>query len=99
MDAVAPLAAALGDEEPLVRSRAAKALGRLGGAVSAAALEARLGIELDPSVVAELRAALGWAACASLRLRAPASVVLQPTARTDQRQRVQLGTATLAVRA
>ena len=53
MDAAAPLAAALGDEEPLVRSHAAWALGRLGGAVSAAALEARPGIESDPSVVAD----------------------------------------------
>ena len=59
LDAVAPLAAALGDEEPLVRSHAAWALGKLGGAVSTAALGARLGIEADPSVVAELRSALG----------------------------------------
>jgi len=59
MNAVAPLAAALGNEEPLVRSHAAWALGKPGGAVLTAALGARLGIESDPSVAAELRSALG----------------------------------------
>ena len=59
MDAIAPLAAALGDEEPLVRAHAAWALGKLGGAVSTGAPEARMGIESDPLVVAALRAALG----------------------------------------
>ena len=55
---VGTLEAALSDEEPLVRSHAAWALARLGAAASAAALESRLSVESDPSVVDSVRAAL-----------------------------------------
>ncbi|GJG87341.1 epoxyqueuosine reductase [Gemmatimonadetes bacterium T265] len=55
---VPSLAAALSDDEPLVRSHAAWALGRLGGSASAAALRDRLEVELDEGVRAELGSAL-----------------------------------------
>ena len=55
---VPALAAALSDEEPLVRSHASRALGRLGGLASAAALRDRLEIEPDEGVRAELDSAL-----------------------------------------
>src|SRR5207237_10365108 len=58
-DAVPPLAAALGDPEPLVRGHAAWALGRLGGAAARRALEGAGAGEPDPAVAAEIEAALG----------------------------------------
>ena len=57
-DDVPSLVAALSDDEPLVRSHAAWALGRLGGPASAAALRARLEVEPDEGVRAELGSAL-----------------------------------------
>jgi len=62
-DAVAVLASSLQDEiEPLVRSHAAWALGRLGGASARATLERRRRIETDSEVDAEIEAALAAAA-------------------------------------
>jgi epoxyqueuosine reductase len=56
---VAVLARSLSNEiEPLVRSHAAWALGRLGGATARAALERLRGTEIDPDVSAEIEAAL-----------------------------------------
>jgi epoxyqueuosine reductase len=57
-DAVPPLRAALEDSHPLVRGHAAWALGRVGTTLARIALEARLEIEDDPSVRAELFAAI-----------------------------------------
>lgn len=57
--AVAVLVEALSDPEPLVRGHAAWALGRIGTAEARESLDARLGIEKDGSVRAELAAALG----------------------------------------
>ena len=57
--AIPALSAALDDEEPLVRSHAAWALGELGAAASTAALESRLSVETNASVLDALRAALG----------------------------------------
>ena len=45
-------------EEPLVRARSARALGRLGSLTAPAALRARWGVEVDVDVRAELEAAL-----------------------------------------
>jgi epoxyqueuosine reductase len=56
---VPALAAALSDEEPLVRSHAAWALGRIAAAPALDALACRLELESNPSVLAELRSALG----------------------------------------
>jgi len=61
-DAVAPLAGALADPEPLVRRHAAWALGRLGGRIAREGLEAARRRESDPRVEEELLAAR--AACA-----------------------------------
>ncbi|HVA81450.1 MAG TPA: tRNA epoxyqueuosine(34) reductase QueG [Candidatus Binataceae bacterium] len=62
-DAVVVLARSLGDEiESLVRSHAAWALGRLGGASARATLERRRKAETDPEVGAEIAAALAAAA-------------------------------------
>jgi epoxyqueuosine reductase len=62
-DAVAVLASSLQDEiEPLVRSHAAWALGRLGGASARATLERRRRTETDSEVDAEIEAALAAAA-------------------------------------
>jgi epoxyqueuosine reductase len=63
-DDVPTLVAALSDDEPLVRSHAAWALGRLGGPASAAALRDRLEVEPDASVRAELGSALDVVAAA-----------------------------------
>ena len=52
--AVPALVRALGDGEPLVRGHAAWALGRVGGREARDALSARLEVELDSSVRAEL---------------------------------------------
>jgi epoxyqueuosine reductase len=52
------LVAVLSDDEPLVRSHAAWSLGRLKGPASAVALRARLEVEPDAGVRAELGAAL-----------------------------------------
>ncbi len=57
--AVPALAAALRNGEPLVRSHAAWALGRLGGARAEAALEEALSLERDAEVAEEIRAAQG----------------------------------------
>jgi epoxyqueuosine reductase len=57
-DNVPSLVAALSDDEPLVRSHAAWALGRLGGPASAAALRDRLEVEPDEGVRAEVGSAL-----------------------------------------
>jgi len=57
--AVPALASALTDEEPLVRSHAAWALGRIGGAAARLALERALAREGDEGVQGELRLALG----------------------------------------
>src|SRR5262249_1884735 len=56
--AVPPLVAALADTEPLVRSHAAWALGRLGGQRARDALDAARRAEPDPEVRAALVAAL-----------------------------------------
>lgn len=55
---VPALVTALSDDEPLVRSHAAWALGRLGGPASAAALRDRLEVEPDEGVRAEVGSAL-----------------------------------------
>ena len=52
------LAGALEDSDALVRSHAASALGRIGGAAAAAALRFRLPLELDAAVAAALESAL-----------------------------------------
>ncbi len=57
--AVPALASALADEEPLVRSHAAWALGRIGGAAARLALGRALASEGDGAVLAEIRLALG----------------------------------------
>ena len=57
--AVEPLAAALRDDEPLVRAHAAWALGQIGGAESQAALRSALEVEADETVIVEIRQALG----------------------------------------
>ena len=57
-DDVPALEAALSDDEKLVRSHAAWALGRLGGPASAAAMRDRLLVEPDEGVRAELGSAL-----------------------------------------
>ena len=59
LGAVPPLAAALGDAEPLVRLHAAWALGRIGGSDAAAALRRAWGVETDGAVREEIRLALG----------------------------------------
>jgi epoxyqueuosine reductase len=56
--AVPALIQALHDPDPIVRGHAAWALGRLGGASAAAALQARASLEPDPDVRMELTAAL-----------------------------------------
>ena len=56
--AVPALVAALTDSEPLVRGHAAWALGRLGGAAAAGALDAARARESDPTVAGEIAAAL-----------------------------------------
>ncbi|MEO6444740.1 MAG: tRNA epoxyqueuosine(34) reductase QueG [Gemmatimonadaceae bacterium] len=56
---VPALSAALSDEEPLVRGHAAWALGRIASASAMDALSARQELESDPSVLVELRSALG----------------------------------------
>ncbi|GJG87323.1 hypothetical protein tb265_25040 [Gemmatimonadetes bacterium T265] len=53
------LVAALEEPEPLVRAHAAWALGEIGTPGALDALRARAVVELDASVAAELRAALG----------------------------------------
>lgn len=57
-DAVAPLALALSDPEPLVRGHAAWALGRIATLGARQALERRLGLEQDAQVLEEIRWAL-----------------------------------------
>jgi epoxyqueuosine reductase len=56
--AVQPLAAALDDDDALVRGHAAWALGELGGAGATAALQGRARRESDPWVASEIDAAL-----------------------------------------
>ena len=56
--AILALAAALRDDEPLLRSHAAWALGRIGGAASADALKQRLENETDTEVREEIVEAL-----------------------------------------
>jgi epoxyqueuosine reductase len=55
---VPALAAALSDDEPLVRAHAAWALERIGSPAAVAAIRARVSDECHVSVVAALRAAL-----------------------------------------
>jgi epoxyqueuosine reductase len=57
-DAVPVLLSALADHDPLVRAHAAWALGEVGSAGAAAALEASADAECDPLVVEEVEAAL-----------------------------------------
>jgi len=52
------LAAALADDEPVVRGAAAWALGRLGGSPPLEALRRRRAVETDPEVIGEIEAAL-----------------------------------------
>ncbi len=61
--AVEPLTAALDDADPMVRGAAAWALGRIGGESARAALQARLAVEDNPEVMAELNYALGSTTC------------------------------------
>ncbi|HEX8393793.1 MAG TPA: tRNA epoxyqueuosine(34) reductase QueG [Longimicrobium sp.] len=58
-EAFPALALALNDEEPLVRGHAAWALGRIPDERSADALRARIAVEEDEWVIAEIRASLG----------------------------------------
>ena len=55
---VPALSAALSDEEPLVRGHAGWALGVIGSPDARAALQARVALESDASVLAELRSAV-----------------------------------------
>ena len=55
---VPALAGTLADAEPVVRSHAAWALGRIGSPSAARVLDARRDVEVDPSVVAALEAAV-----------------------------------------
>ena len=55
---VPALAAALSDDEPLVRAHAARALGWIGSAPAAEALRARVSDESDAVILAELRTVL-----------------------------------------
>ena len=55
---VPALSSALADPEPLVRSHTAWALGRIRSPSSVVALRARLGVEVEPSVLIALEAAL-----------------------------------------
>jgi epoxyqueuosine reductase len=56
--AVAPLASALSDADPLVRSHAAWGLGRIGSSASTEVLAERLSDETDQGVIDEIRSAL-----------------------------------------
>ena len=56
--AVPALKKALNDDEPLVRGHAAWALGQIGGNAARKALQARLDVEADTEVIAELKDAL-----------------------------------------
>jgi epoxyqueuosine reductase len=56
--AIPELAAALDDPAPMLRGAAAWALGQLGGESATAALQARLAVEDNAEVIAELHAAL-----------------------------------------
>ena len=58
VDSVPALAAALRDDEPLVRAHAAWALGNVGTAQARAALQSALAGEEDAAVVAEIKLAL-----------------------------------------
>ena len=58
-EAIPALAAALGDPEPLVRSHAAWALGRVGGPSARHTLESKRDGEPTPQVRSEIEAALG----------------------------------------
>jgi epoxyqueuosine reductase len=58
-EAVPALAAALNDEEPLVRGHAAWALGRIGTQAARQALRGREGVEEDAWVREEIEEALG----------------------------------------
>ncbi|HTN03501.1 MAG TPA: tRNA epoxyqueuosine(34) reductase QueG [Planctomycetaceae bacterium] len=58
---IADLAPHLGDPSPLVRGAVAWALGRIGGHAAYAALNERIAIETDETVLNELHAALGQA--------------------------------------
>jgi epoxyqueuosine reductase len=57
-EAVPVLAAALSEQEPLVRGHAAWALGEIGSPEAVAALETSLSEEREPFVLDEVRAAL-----------------------------------------
>lgn len=61
-EAVAVLAAALSDDDALVRAHAAWALGRVGSAEARSALSARASVESDATVLGEVSAALDIAA-------------------------------------
>jgi epoxyqueuosine reductase len=56
--AIPALAAALDDPAPIIRGAAAWALGHLGGETATAALQARMSVEDNGDVLAELRTAL-----------------------------------------
>ncbi len=56
--AVPPLKEALADNEPLVRSHAAWALGRIGGKTAKRTLQTRLTVETEPEVITEIQDAL-----------------------------------------
>jgi epoxyqueuosine reductase len=66
-EAVPVLAAALGDEEPLIRGHAAWALGRIGTARATEALRERLRAEDDAGAREEIELALGADAAATIR--------------------------------
>lgn len=70
MRAVPALEKALADAEPLVRSHAAWALGRIGGEPAKRILQARLGVETEQDVIAEIQDARGDAARLSRRTEA-----------------------------
>ena len=62
--AVPPLESGLSDSDPLVRSHAAWALGRVGSSSAVAALERALSVETDQGVIVEIRDALATASSA-----------------------------------
>ncbi|MCZ6508865.1 MAG: tRNA epoxyqueuosine(34) reductase QueG [Acidobacteria bacterium] len=70
---VPPLGRMLDDGDPVLRSHAAWALGRIGGAEAEALLLGRLGVEGEEEVSGELISALAWAEEGASELRAGSS--------------------------
>ena len=64
--ALPALQIALADDEPLVRSHAAWAVGQIGGATAVQLLQTRLAVEDEPAVIAEIQEALAHLTSAHL---------------------------------